>query len=326
MVVVEQKLETTPEAAADRSARFPKVSRQALSTLQVNLGYRCNQACHHCHVEAGPARSESMSLETVDLVLDFARRSRVGTLDLTGGAPELNPHFRYLVQAARAAGIAVIDRCNLTVLLEPGMADLAAFLARERVRVIASLPCYSAGNTDAQRGKGVFARSLEALGLLNHLGYGDAGSGLVLDFVYNPNGAFLPPDPATLEAQYRRELARYGVNFNSLLTLTNMPIKRFEHALERDGALETYFELLVDNFSPDNLQHLMCRSLISVDWRGYVYDCDFNQMLELHLGGQKRHLSELVAAELVGAPIAVARHCFGCAAGRGSSCGGALTD
>lgn len=270
-------------------------------------------------------RTESMSLETVDLVLDFARRAHVGTLDLTGGAPELNPHFRYLVRAARAAGITVIDRCNLTVLLEPDMTDLAAFLAGEKVRIIASLPCYSAGNTDAQRGKGVFARSIEALGLLNALGYGDTASGLELDFVYNPNGAFLPPDPATLEAQYRRELAHYGVRFNNLLTLTNMPIKRFEHALKREGRLAAYFEMLEENFSPGNLQHLMCRSLISVDWRGYVYDCDFNQMLELDLGGRRQHLGELVAAELVGAPIAVARHCFGCAAGRGSSCGGALT-
>ncbi|MGE0484849.1 MAG: arsenosugar biosynthesis radical SAM (seleno)protein ArsS [Gammaproteobacteria bacterium] len=316
---------TATARATTASSSFPAVHRAALETVQVNLGYRCNQACHHCHVDAGPLRTESMDAATIDLVLEFAHRAGARELDLTGGAPELNPHFRDLVQRARAAGLAVIDRCNLTILGEPGQADLADFLAAAGVRVVASLPCYSAANTDLQRGKGVFERSLAGIRQLNAVGYGRAGSALELDFVYNPAGPFLPPEPATLEADYRRELAAHGVSFNHLLTITNMPIKRFRHALERDGRLVEYQRLLVENFAAANLEHVMCRRLVSIDWAGYVYDCDFNQMLGLGLGGRRRHVRELLDHDLTGAAIAVDEHCYGCTAGRGSSCGGALS-
>jgi radical SAM/Cys-rich protein len=307
---------------------FPALSRGGLSTLQVNLGYRCNQACRHCHVDAGPQRTEMMDRATVGVVLEFLRARRISQLDLTGGAPELNPHFRYLVSEARRAGATVIDRCNLTILSEPGQETLARFLAEQGVHVIASLPCHSAENVEQQRGRGVFERSLVGLRQLNALGYAATGSELTLDLVYNPQGAVLPPDPEVLEADYKRELAAHGVAFNRLLTLANMPIARFRHDLERDGLLDGYMALLEDNYQPGNLPLLMCRSLISVDYRGQVYDCDFNQMLGLPLGacvGARQHLSDLLDEDLEGRPIAVDRHCFGCAAGRGSSCGGALS-
>ena len=265
---------------------FPPVTRGTLTVLQVNLGYRCNQACAHCHVDAGPARTEAMSLTTLEQVLAFMRAARVTVLDLTGGAPELNAHFRHAVRCARAAGVTVIDRCNLTVLEEPGQEDLAAFLAAQGVHVIASLPCHGPENVDRQRGRGVFERSLAGIAALNRHGYGLPGSGLELDFVYNPVGPHLPPAQDALEADYRRELARYGVRFNRLLTLTNLPIARFRHALERAGELDAYEALLRAHFDAANLPHLMCRSLLSVDWQGYVYDCDFNQMLGLPLGNR----------------------------------------
>jgi len=313
-----------PRIAAN-AATFPELTRRTVATLQVNLGYRCNQACAHCHVDAGPQRTESMSLATLDQVLAFMHRHSIATLDLTGGAPELNPHFRHAVRVARAAGVEVIDRCNLTVLVEPGQEDLAAFLATESVHVIASLPCYTPDNVERQRGKGVFERSLQGIAALNALGYGRPGSGLELDFVYNPVGPSLPPDPQALEADYKYELAQYGICFNRLLTITNMPIQRFRHQLARDGLLAGYLDLLQANFAVANLEHLMCRTLLSVDWRGYVYDCDFNQMLGLPLGGTGlRHITEIDWPALAGQPIAVGDHCFGCAAGRGSSCGGAL--
>lgn len=304
---------------------FPQLQRRAVTTLQVNLGYRCNQACAHCHVDAGPQRTESMSLATLEQVLDFMHRHSIAVLDLTGGAPELNAHFRHAVSVARAAGVEVIDRCNLTILGEPGQEDLAGFLADQAVHVIASLPCYTRDNVERQRGKGVFERSMRGIAALNALGYGVPGSGLELDFVYNPVGPSLPPDPQALEADYRRELANSGVRFNRLLTITNMPIRRFRHQLERDGQLDAYLHLLVDNFAVANLEHVMCRGLLSVDWLGYVYDCDFNQMLGLPLGGAgRRHISSLTEADMNGAPIGVGSHCYGCTAGRGSSCGGAL--
>jgi len=315
---------TTVDPTPSRGG-FPTLRRAALATLQVNLGYRCNQACSHCHVEAGPQRSEAMDDATVDLVLDFLRRRRPATLDVTGGAPELHPAFRRLVAAARGLGVAVIDRCNLTVLEEPGQEDTAAFLARHTVRVVASLPCYSAANVERQRGKGVFEQSLAGIRRLNAEGYGHPGSGLELDFVYNPVGAHLPPAASALEADYRRELAVYGVVFNRLLTLANMPIKRFRHELERSGRLADYQRLLEENHDPANLEHVMCRTLLSVDWRGRVYDCDFNQMLGLPAGGgAPSHLAALLEADPAGRPIAVGSHCYGCTAGRGSSCGGAL--
>jgi len=304
---------------------FPPVYRAPLDTLQVNLGYLCNQSCVHCHVDAGPQRTEQMDLETIDEVLALLESGGLQTLDLTGGAPELNPHFRYLVRAARALGVRVIDRCNLTVLLEPGQEDLAAFLAAQQVEISASLPCYLQDNVEAQRGKGVYASSIQALRQLNALGYGDE---LVLNLVYNPVGAVLPPLQQTLEADYRRELAqRFGIRFNQLFTLTNMPISRFGAVLLAQGQYVQYMSLLRDNFSHANMESLMCRRLVSVDWRGYLYDCDFNQMLDLPLlaSDRRRHISELVfEVSLEGNPIVTGEHCYGCAAGQGSSCGGAL--
>jgi radical SAM/Cys-rich protein len=301
--------------------------RSAASTLQLNVGRRCDLACHHCHVEAGPKRSEAMSRKVADRALELLAGSPgIGALDLTGGAPELHEVFRPLVEGARALGRSVIDRCNLTTLLLPGQEDSAEFLARHRVRIVASLPCTSSGNVDAQRGRGVFGRSIESLQRLNDLGYGRAGSGLVLDLVYNPQGASLPPPQAALEARYRDELrALHGIEFDRLLTLTNMPIKRFAHALVRDGNLEEYQSLLVNHFNPATVPGLMCRDTVSVGFDGALYDCDFNQMLELPLGGRARSVFEVESlGELCGEPIATAPHCFGCTAGTGSSCGGSL--
>jgi radical SAM/Cys-rich protein len=310
-----------------RSSDFPALARKRLETLQVNVGYRCNQSCGHCHVNAGPNRTEEMGGEVVDTVLAFLRDSAVRTLDITGGAPELNPHFRRLVREARALGAHVIDRCNLTILNEPGHADLAEFLAAHRVEVIASLPCYLEDNVDRQRGKGVFAASIRGLRQLNALGYGRADSGLALNLVYNPQGPTLPPPQGPLEDAYRTHLREYGVEFNRLYTLANMPIQRFGSTLISKGQFNAYMTLLQDSHRDENLEHVMCRTLLSVDWQGYVYDCDFNQMLELpaRLGpGPRARLADLVGRDLAGRPIVVADHCFGCTAGQGSSCGGAL--
>lgn len=321
----------SPHDLAARAAAlpaFPPLRRGRLQTVQVNLGYRCNQACTHCHVDAGPLRTEQMEAATLDLVLEYLRRIRPAVLDITGGAPELHPQFRDLVRAARALDIAVIDRCNLTILSEPGQETLASFLADLQVRVVASLPCYGPENVDAQRGHGVFARSIDGLRALNALGYGEPGSGLELDLVYNPIGPRLPPAQGPLEAVYReRLLADHGVRFTHLLTLANMPIARFRHALERDGLLDDYLRLLVASHREDNLAGVMCRSLISIDWQGQVHDCDFNQMLGLPLAGGAAPvaLSTLLQRELEGMPIAVGMHCYGCTAGQGSSCGGALS-
>jgi radical SAM/Cys-rich protein len=307
---------------------FPALRRAPLTTLQVNLGYRCNQACLHCHVNAGPTRKEQMQLETVEAVIGFLRASQLSTLDITGGAPELNPHFRCLVEAARGMGIQVIDRCNLTILNEPGEETLAAFLAANGVEIVASMPCYLESNVDSQRGDGVYRSSIRALRELNSLGYGQPGSGLVLNLMYNPLGAVLPPAQEQLEADYRRELAeREGVVFNGLLVLANMPIQRFGSTLVSKGQFAGYMQLLKDAFQPQNLDTVMCRSLLSVDWQGYLYDCDFNQMLDLPLalGDRPRpHLRDLHADALRGNPIVVCDHCYGCTAGQGSSCGGAL--
>ncbi len=307
---------------------FPAITRGQLRTLQVNLGYRCNQTCLHCHVNAGPNRKEQMDGETVGDVLRFLRTSGIETLDLTGGAPELHSEFRRLVTGARELGIGVIDRCNLTILSEPGMEDLAEFLARHRVEITASLPCYLEENVNAQRGGGVYASSMAALQKLNELGYGMPGSGLVLNLMYNPAGPFLPPAQEGLESDYRRELEqRAGVVFNRLHVLVNMPIQRFGSTLVSRGEFDGYMALLRDAFQAANLEDVMCRSLISVDWQGYVYDCDFNQMLDIHLryGDRPRsRLRDLIGRDLEGAPIMVADHCYGCTAGQGSSCGGAL--
>ena len=310
---------------------FPALQRRALSTLQVNLGYKCNQSCLHCHVNASPQRTEMMDGATAALVLQVLRQRGVQTLDLTGGAPELNEHFRELVIGARAAGVRVIDRCNLTILSEPGQEDLADFLAAQGVEVTASLPCYSVANVDRQRGDGVFDRSIAGLQALNALGYGVEGTGLVLNLVYNPQGAVLPPPQEALEADYKRELmAHFGIVFNQLYALTNMPIQRFGSTLVSKGSFQSYLQLLKNSFQAHNLDTVMCRSTLSVDWQGALYDCDFNQMLGLHaeLGSlQRAHLRDLLGAaprDGRGSAIRVAEHCYGCTAGQGSSCGGAL--
>jgi radical SAM/Cys-rich protein len=312
-----------------RITDFPPIRRSKLDTLQVNLGYKCNQSCVHCHVNAGPTRTEMMTRETIKDALAFLQASHIGKLDITGGAPELNPHFRDMVRGARNLGVRVIDRCNLTVLEQPGQENLAQFLADQRVEVVASLPCYLEENVDRQRGKGVFEVSVRALQLLNRLGYGQPGSGLELSLVYNPQGPVLPPAQDQLEADYRTHLGkRYGLVFNELYVLTNMPIQRFGSMLISKGQFEHYMDLLKNAYQPANLDNVMCRNLVSVDWRGYVYDCDFNQMLGLPLaykGRAKTHLRELIGGDLADNPIVVADHCYGCTAGQGSSCGGALT-
>ena len=314
---------------------FPALRRRAVDTLQVNLGYRCNQSCLHCHVNAGPNRTEEMSRETIAALLQFLDTNPgVRTLDLTGGAPELNPHFRSLVAAARRREVRVIDRCNLTILEEPGQEGLAEFLAEQGVEVVASMPCYLEDNVDRQRGKGTFDSSIRGLQRLNALGYGQPGSGLSLNLVYNPQGASLPPPQEALERDYKQHLAsHFGVVFNQLFTLANMPIQRFGSTLVSKGQFNSYMDLLRSAHRPANLEQVMCRSLVSVDWQGYVYDCDFNQQLglglETHLGDSSKprvHLSDINAAALQGAPVRVADHCFGCTAGQGSSCGGALVE
>ncbi|PKO39944.1 MAG: radical SAM protein [Betaproteobacteria bacterium HGW-Betaproteobacteria-4] len=311
---------------------FPAIRRSKLETIQANLGYRCNQSCFHCHVAASPKRTEEMAWETMAQLLDLARRHGVQTLDLTGGAPELNRHFRRLVSAARALGLRVIDRCNLSILSEPGQETLADFLAEQQVDIVASLPCYLEENVNAQRGDGVFAASIAGLRQLNALGYGLPGSGLVLNLVYNPLGPSLPPDQVKLEAAYKEQLAsRYGIVFNQLFALANMPIQRFGSQLVSRHQFADYMSLLKGAYQEANLAGVMCRSLLSVGWQGVVHDCDFNQMLGLQLGGEGQsgstrpvHVGDLLEADLAGRPIRIADHCYGCTAGQGSSCGGAL--
>ena len=305
---------------------FPDINRDRLQTVQVNLGYLCNLSCTHCHVNAGPKRTELMTKETIDAVLDYAVAAGATTLDLTGGAPEMNPHFRYCVQRARQSGLKVIDRCNLVILQEAGYEDLALFLAENKVEIVASLPCYIEDNVDKQRGNGVFQHSLMGLKQLNALGYGHENSGLTLDLVFNPQGINLPPEQQALEVSYKQHLsAHYDVVFNHLYTLANMPIQRFGSMLMSKGQFEDYMALLVSHYNEATLVDVMCRQLISVDWQGYVYDCDFNQMLHLPLADQDaRHISSLKNELLEGKPIATRQHCFGCTAGQGSSCGGAL--
>ncbi|WP_323845011.1 arsenosugar biosynthesis radical SAM (seleno)protein ArsS [Microbulbifer magnicolonia] len=303
---------------------FPPIRRARIDTLQVNIGYRCNQSCVHCHVNAGPTRSEMMSAENLTLIPEVLRARAIPTLDITGGAPELHAGFRDLVAAARAQGVHVMDRCNLTILFEPGQEDLAEFLAQYRVEVVASLPCYSLDNVDKQRGKGVFDKSIAALQRLNALGYGQPDSGLPLNLVYNPQGPFLPPNQQSLEADYRRELAaHFGIVFNRLFALANMPIKRFGSTLVSKGQFADYMKLLKGNYSAANLDGVMCRNLVSVDWLGNLYDCDFNQQLGIGVPG-RAHLRDLLERDMQDTPIRVADHCYGCTAGQGSSCGGAL--
>jgi radical SAM/Cys-rich protein len=308
------------------SSHFPAVNRGQLTTLQVNLGYLCNLSCVHCHVNAGPTRTELMDLDTIEAVLEVCRLQGIDTLDLTGGAPEMNPHFRYLVSEANKLGLRVIDRCNLTVLLEPGYEDMAVFLAENNVVITASLPCYSEENVEQQRGKGVYHDSIEVLRQLNALGY---GTRLELNLVFNPVGPVLPPSQAELEQDYKRELRdQHGIHFNQLLTITNMPISRFGAVLLSHNQFDDYMDLLKDNYSQSNMATLMCRSLVSVDWQGNLFDCDFNQMLNMPMLASDKepmHIRDLLASlELSGTRVATAEHCYGCTAGQGSSCGGAL--
>ena len=308
---------------------FPDIQRAALEILQVNLGYLCNQSCLHCHVNAGPKRTELMDQDTADALFAFIdATATLKTLDLTGGAPELNPLFKSIVSAARMRDIEVIDRCNLTVLFEPGQENTAAFLAENKVKIVASLPCYIKDNVDKQRGDGTFETSLKALRLLNSLGYAKPDSGLQLDLVFNPQGPNLPPPQQALEQDYKQHLARqYAIQFNQLLTLTNMPIQRFGSTLVSRGEFDGYMKLLKSAHRDENTATVMCRSLLSVDWQGYVYDCDFNQMLDMPLqvdARPKLHISDLAGVDVHGNNIQVAAHCYGCTAGQGSGCGGAL--
>jgi len=313
---------------------FPAIRRDQLQALQINLTYLCNQRCLHCHVNAGPTRTEAMTDESLALLHQVIDAHPVNTLDLTGGAPEMHPRFREIVVHARREGLRVIDRCNLTILSEPGYEDLADFLAEQRVEVSASMPCYSRDNVDKQRGDGVFDASIEGLQKLNKLGYGIEGSGLILDLVYNPQGASLPPPQGQLEADFKVHLAEdFGIQFNHLLTITNQPIARFGSTLVSKGQFNNYMQLLRDSYRADNLDGLMCRSLVSVDWQGYLYDCDFNQMLELPMalpgliGRDRPHLRDLLkSSSLDGNPIVTRDHCYACTAGQGSSCAGALKD
>lgn len=307
---------------------FPAIARKGLDTLQVNLTYTCNQRCLHCHVNAGPTRTEAMSDAVLGNLYDVIDAHSAQMLDLTGGAPEMHPRFRDIVRHAREQRLQVIDRCNLTILSEPGYEGLAEFLAEHQVRVSASLPCYSRDNVDKQRGDGVFVRSIEGLQMLNRLGYGQPGSELELNLVFNPQGPTLPPPQAALQADYKAHLAEdFGIVFNQLHTITNQPIARFGSTLVSKGQFNDYMRLLRDNFSEGNMADLMCRSTVSVDWQGYLYDCDFNQMLDLPmsvLAKDRSHLRDLLGSDMRNNPIVTRDHCFACTAGQGSSCGGAL--
>jgi radical SAM/Cys-rich protein len=309
-------------------AQWP-LEREGVRTAQVNVGKLCNQACHHCHVDAGPKRTEIMTPATASRVLELLAASpSIDTVDITGGAPELCPSFRDLVTGARELGKSVLVRCNLTVIYEPGMEGLPAFYREQGVHLVCSLPCYTAENVDKQRGKGVFGKSVDALRLLNSIGFGTGNAAAQLDLVYNPVGAFLPPAQAGLEAKYHEELGRlFDIRFDQLLTITNLPVKRFAEMLARSGELERYMSLLVAHFNAETVPALMCRSLISIGWEGSLYDCDFHQMEEIPLfkGGRAQTLWTIASfADLDGTRIATAPHCYGCTAGAGSSCGGAI--
>ena len=308
---------------------FPAIKRRTPEILQVNLGYLCNQSCLHCHVAAGPTRKELMIGENIKHLLQVLEMPSIHTLDLTGGAPEMNPLFKDLVLESRKYDVTVIDRCNLTILLEPGYEDMAKFLADNNVQIVASLPCYIQENVDGQRGKGVYQKSIDALKILNELGYGAEDSGLGITLVYNPTGPYLPPSQEELQGDYQRFLQdEYGIVFNQLFTITNMPIARFGSTLLSKGQFEDYMNLLKDSFSAANLKNLMCMNQLSVDWRGYVYDCDFNQMLNMNVENPKNglplHIRDVLDTNMQDIPIRIADHCYGCTAGQGSSCGGAL--
>jgi len=312
-----------------KNTSFPPVSRQAIEILQVNLGYLCNQSCLHCHVAAGPTRKELMARENIEYLLKILELESIHTLDLTGGAPEMNPLFKELVLKATEFDVTIIDRCNLTILLEPEFEDMAQFLADNKVQIVASLPCYLEENVDGQRGKGVYTKSIEALKLLNSLGYSQVGSNLTITLVYNPTGPYLPPSQQSLQDDYKRYLgAEFGISFDQLFTITNMPIARFGSTLISKGEFENYMNLLKDSFSAANLTGLMCKNQLSVDWQGYIYDCDFNQMLNMNIDNPHTrdplHIRDVLDFDLSNIPVRIADHCYGCTAGQGSSCGGAL--
>lgn len=312
-----------------RQTDFPVVSRSTPEILQVNLGYLCNQSCLHCHVAAGPTRKELMIKDNIEYLLKVMAMPSIHTLDLTGGAPEMNPLFKDLVLQSRNFDVKVIDRCNLTILLEPGYEDMAKFLADNKVQIVASLPCYIEENVDGQRGKGVYQKSIEAMQILNGLGYGQEGSDLTITLVYNPTGPYLPPPQESLQIDYKRFLEdEFGIVFNQLFTITNMPIARFGSTLISKGEFQNYMNLLKDSFSAANLQNLMCINQLSVDWQGYVYDCDFNQMLNMNIENpgsrQPLHIRDVLETNMLDIPVRIADHCYGCTAGQGSSCGGAL--
>jgi len=310
-------------------SNFPAIQRKQLEIVQVNIGLRCNLACLHCHTNSNPYRKEEMDVKTIELLINYIDLHKIKILDITGGAPELHPEFRNLITRARNMGVHVIDRCNLTVLEEPEQENLDQFLAENKVEIIASLPCYTKDNVDAQRGNGVFDGSIRVLKKLNRLGYGQKNTSLILNLVYNPLGPSLPPDQYELEQIYKKELAdHFNIQFNQLFTLCNMPIKRFGSTLISKGKFHDYINLLKDSHCSENLDNVMCRNMISIDWRGFVFDCDFNQMLGLNMQENRNnqiHLSDLLDRNIEGMPIAVRDHCYGCTAGQGSSCGGALS-
>jgi radical SAM/Cys-rich protein len=309
------------------AAGLAPLTATGVQVFQINVGKFCNQTCRHCHVDAGPERTEQMTRETAELCIRALARTDIPTVDITGGAPELNANFRWLVERSRALDRHVMDRCNLSVLLVGPQKDLPEFLARHQVEIVASLPYFRPAQTDAQRGDKVFAKSIEALGLLNRLGYGREGSGLVLNLVHNPVGAFLPARQEALEAQFKRELARHhGIVFNHLYTITNMPIGRYLQFLIESGNYESYMERLANAFNPAAAASVMCRNTISIGWDGTLYDCDFNQMLNLPVeSAAPRHIRDFDLARLNQRRIVIANHCYGCTAGSGSSCGGATT-
>ena len=304
---------------------FPQITRLSLKTLQVNLGYKCNQSCLHCHVNASPKRTEMMNKHTIDEVISFSYQNNVGTVDLTGGAPEMNQYFEYMIKKLREKNIHIIDRCNLTILEEKGMSRMIDFLAEHEVEIVASLPCYKDKNVDTQRGKGVFTKSIKALQRLNKKGYG-MNKKLMLNLVYNPQGAELPPKQTELELEYKSYLLEnYNILFNNLFTITNMPINRFGSTLISKKMFHSYMDLLKSTFSQIAKENVMCRNLLSIDYEGYVYDCDFNQMLGVDISNKKTHITDIKKDELVNKIIATGDHCYGCTAGSGSSCGGVIS-
>ncbi len=303
-----------------------KICRETVDTLQVNMGKLCNQACVHCHVEAGPKRIEIMHISVVQKILNLLRKKNsIKVVDITGGAPELNENFKYFIRELRLLKLKIIDRCNLTVLHEKGQENTALFLAKNKVAITASLPCYTEQNVEKQRGRGVFIKSIESIKKLNKLGYGKGDESLQLNLVYNPLGAYLPPDQASLEKEYKKFLKEnFNIYFDNLLTLTNMPIKRFRHTLKRNGELESYKNLLFSNFNPEAAKNVMCKNLLSISWDGNIYDCDFNQMLDIPVANIYKNIFEINSFEEVSKEIITENHCFGCTAGAGSSCGGSL--